>query len=209
LASDVIGHIDESRIGYKQSRGDPDVYLRKRTRPNDQDYYEILLVFVDDILCISHAPEDFMKQLAKVYDLRGPVKEPKIYLGSNISKRNLPDGTLAWAMSSDTYVKNMLNTVKALLLDKGRELRTTQRRGRTPLPANYKPELDVTRELDTTEISEYLQLIGMLRWALNLAGSILLLRLPSCHSILHLHVKDIWKHFIAYLHISHWFRQGK
>jgi hypothetical protein len=155
-------------FGYKQSRGDPDVYLRKRTRPNDQNYYEIVLVFVDDILCISHAPEDFMKQLAKIYDLRGPVEEPKIYLGSNISKKHLPDGTIAWSMSSDTYVKNMLNTVKALLQDKGRELRTTQRRGRTPLPANYKPELDVTRELDTAEISEYLQLIGMLRWAVEL-----------------------------------------
>jgi hypothetical protein len=82
-----------------------------------------------------------MKQLAKVYELRGPVEEPKIYLGSNISKRKLPDSTLAWVMSSDIYVRNMLNTVKALLLNKGRELRTTQKCGRTPLPANYKPEL--------------------------------------------------------------------
>jgi hypothetical protein len=164
-------------FGYKQSRGDPDVYLRKRTRPNDQEYNEIVLVFVDDILCISHAPQDFMKQLAIVYDLRGPAEEPKIYLGSNISKSHLPDGTLAWTMLSDTYVKNMLNTVKALLLDKGKELRTTQRRDRTPLPANYKPELDVTRELDTTEISKYLQLIGMLRWAVELVPS----SMTNCH----------------------------
>lgn len=38
----------------------------------------------------------------------------------------------------------------------------------THLPGNYKPELDVTRELDTSEISEYLQFIGMLHWAVEL-----------------------------------------
>jgi hypothetical protein len=155
-------------FGYRQSRGDPDVYLRRRTRPKDQDYYEMVLVFVDDILCISHEPKEFMDRLGKVYDLRESVGEPKLYLGSNISKEQLPTGTMAWAMSSDSYVKNMLSTVKEILKEKGRELRTTQRRGRTPLPANYKPELDISRELDTVEISEYLQLIGMLRWAVEL-----------------------------------------
>jgi hypothetical protein len=83
-------------------------------------------------------------------------------------ERAYGDGTVAWAMSSDTYVKNMLDNVKEILREKGKELRTTKRRGRTPLPTTYKPELDVTRELDTTEISEYLQLIGMLRWAVEL-----------------------------------------
>jgi hypothetical protein len=113
-------------FGYRQSRGDPDVYLRRRTRPNDQDYYEIVLVFVDDILCISHDPKGFMERIGKVYDLRGSVEEPKIYLGSNISKEQLSNGSTAWAMSSDTYVKNMLNTVKEILKENGRELRTTQ-----------------------------------------------------------------------------------
>jgi hypothetical protein len=113
-------------FGYRQSRGDPDVYLRCQTRPNNQDYYEIILVFIDDILCISHDPKKFMECIGKVYDLRGSVEEPKIYLGSNISEEQLPNGSTAWVMSSDTYVKNMLNTVKAILKVKGRELRMTQ-----------------------------------------------------------------------------------
>jgi hypothetical protein len=91
-----------------------------------------------------------------------------IYLGANVSKYQLPDGKMAWAMASNTYVRNMLNTVKELLKEKGKELRTTQRRGRTPLPVTYKPDLDVTMELEAAEISEYLQLIGMLRWAVEL-----------------------------------------
>jgi hypothetical protein len=164
MLSDTLVH----QFGYPQSRGDPDVYLRRRSRLHDSDYYELVLVFVNDILRISHDFKEFMDQIGKVYDLRGSVEEPKIYLGSNIPQSQLHGGTLALDMSSDTYVKNMLNTVKELLKEKGRELRTTQRCGRTPLPANYKPELDVSRELEIHEISEYLQLIGMLRWAVEL-----------------------------------------
>jgi hypothetical protein len=66
-------------FGYRQSRGDPDVYLKRRSRPNGSDYYEMILVFVDDILCISHDPKSFMDRLGKIYELRGTVKEPLIY----------------------------------------------------------------------------------------------------------------------------------
>jgi hypothetical protein len=57
-------------------------------------------------------------------------------------------------MSSATYVKNALANVK--------------RRGQTPLPTNYKPELDQSQELSSTFISRYLQLNGILRWAVEL-----------------------------------------
>jgi hypothetical protein len=55
-----------------------------------------------------------------------------------------------------------------LLREDGKELRTTQRRGRTPLPVAYKPELELSKELDGEMISRYLQLIGILRWAVEL-----------------------------------------
>jgi hypothetical protein len=63
-------------FGYFPSRGDPDVYMKRRSRPNGSDYYEMVLVFVDDILCISHIPKEFMDKIAKIYDLRSSVKEP-------------------------------------------------------------------------------------------------------------------------------------
>jgi Reverse transcriptase (RNA-dependent DNA polymerase) len=40
-------------IGYVPSKGDPDVYLQPAVRPNGAQYYEMLLVYVDDILHIT------------------------------------------------------------------------------------------------------------------------------------------------------------
>jgi hypothetical protein len=71
-------------------------------------------------------------------------------------------------MSSETYVRNAIANVKELLREDGRELRTTRRRGTTPLPISYKPELDQTAELPPAMLSRYLQLIGILRWAIEL-----------------------------------------
>jgi hypothetical protein len=155
-------------FGYIQSRGDPDVYLKRRSRPQAGDYYEMILVFVDDILCISHDPQEFMTKIATVYDLRGSTAEPNIYLGANIVKHQLPNGTTCWGMSSTTYIKNAIANIRELLKEDGRELRTSKRRGRTPLPVAYKPELEQSNELPPAMISRYLQLIGILRWAVEL-----------------------------------------
>jgi hypothetical protein len=155
-------------FGYFQSRVDPDVYMKRRSKPNAGDYYEMILVFVDDILCISHAPTDFMERIGKVYDLRDSAREPDVYLGANIYKHQTPNGNICWAMSSNTYIKNALETVKELLREEGKVLRTTKRRGRTALPVMYKPELDQSQELSSPMVSRYLQLIGILRWAVEL-----------------------------------------
>jgi hypothetical protein len=39
---------------------------------------------------------------------------------------------------------------------------------KTPLPSNYHPELDVSDELDNDLASRYSQLIGILRWMVEL-----------------------------------------
>jgi hypothetical protein len=62
--------LTSTEFGYTQSRGDPDVYCKRRSRPGGNDYYEMILVFVDDILCISHKPQEFIDKTGLVYDLR-------------------------------------------------------------------------------------------------------------------------------------------
>jgi hypothetical protein len=160
--------ITSREFGYNRSRGDPDLYIKRRSRPHAGDYYEMILVFVDDILCISHEPQEFMTKLATIYDLRGSTAEPTLYLGANIMKQQLPNGTTCWAMSSATYVKNAISNIRELLAEEGKELRTSKCRGRTPLPVAYKPELEQSNELPAAMISRYLQLIGILRWAVEL-----------------------------------------
>jgi hypothetical protein len=46
-----------------------------------------LLVYVDDILLISHATKPTMDAIAKLYRLKGDsIGEPERYLGANIEK---------------------------------------------------------------------------------------------------------------------------
>ena len=49
----------------------------------------------------------------------------------------------------------------------GLELRSPAKT-KNPFPTNYRPEIDVTEELGPDLLSRYLQLIGMLRWAVEL-----------------------------------------
>ena len=63
------------------------------TKPDGMDYYELLLVYMDDILLVSHDPKSTLDHLGKIYALkeRG-LGKPDIYLGSQIYKHHLLDG---------------------------------------------------------------------------------------------------------------------
>ena len=50
-------------LNYRPSKADPDVYMRPAVKENGFEYYEYVLTYVDDVLCISHDP---MSTIAKV-----------------------------------------------------------------------------------------------------------------------------------------------
>jgi len=158
-------------LGFTPTRVDPDVYIRKNVKLNGNPYYEYLLVYVDDVLVISHAPEEIMKGIGKEFEIKnneyGP---PKIYLGAGISKYTLSSGKECWSMDSKQYIRAAVETVQRLLEEDGRELKTSKRTGGThgALPVNYQPELDATAECDAEHASRYRQIIGILRWAIEL-----------------------------------------
>ena len=47
---------DEMR--FKSSRTDHDVWLRQATKPDNEQYYEYILEYVDDILTISYKAQE-------------------------------------------------------------------------------------------------------------------------------------------------------
>lgn len=109
-----------------------------------------------------------MNELGKLYELQPEsVHEPNIYLGADMEKVQLPSGKTEWAMGSKTYVKNAVKVVESLIAEDDPEakLKTT---AKNPFPSGYKPELDVTTELNDELGSRFLQLIGILRWAIEL-----------------------------------------
>ena len=82
-------------------------------------------------------------------------------------KIQLSDGHKVWATSLRDYVKNAIAVVKCLLDEDG-EGYLLKNKVKNPFPSNYRLELDVTDELSTTLASWYMQLIGILRWAIEL-----------------------------------------
>lgn len=71
-------------IDFKPSYADPDVWMRPATKSAGFQYYEYILVYVDDILVISAAPSSIMKTIQKAYRLKEEPSPPKSYLGATI-----------------------------------------------------------------------------------------------------------------------------
>ena len=146
---------------------DPDVWRRRNAEPNGAEYYKLLLVYVDDILLMSHDPKSTLTRLGKIYPLKErSLGKPELYLRAQIYEHHLPDGRKAWGMSNEKYVKSAVSTVEDLLKEDGDgyHLKTT---AREPVPHSYKPELDITSELGPQLTSRYRQLIGILCWAVK------------------------------------------
>ena len=136
--------------GFMSCKGDPDVWMRPQVKPNGDKYWEYCLVYVDDVLCVSHAPQLVMDYLASKYTLKeGSVKEPDAYLGSEIRKWTIDDSDeptkTRWAMSSNLYVKRAVTEVERELSEVDQRLIT---KVTTPMSQGYRPEIDVTLELD-------------------------------------------------------------
>ena len=50
-------------IGFQSSPADPDVWLRPAAKFNGEEYYEWVLMYVDDILAISMYPTAILKSM--------------------------------------------------------------------------------------------------------------------------------------------------
>ena len=158
-------------LGYISSKADPDVWMKPETKPDGMEYYAYVLVYVDDLLHLHHDPNLFMDQLEHTYRLKeNSVGEPDRYLGANIDRVQLKDGRIVWSMTSKDYVINAIRNLEDMLEKEGASPLKVfgKKAGERPFPSNYRPELDVSPMLDDQLQSRYLQLIGILRWSIEL-----------------------------------------
>jgi hypothetical protein len=65
------------------------------------------------------------------------------------------------------YVKNSLLVVERLLSEDG-ERYVLKSEVENPFPTGYKPEIDITEELESELAFRYMQLIGILCWAVEI-----------------------------------------
>ncbi|CAJ1929451.1 unnamed protein product [Cylindrotheca closterium] len=99
-------HLAETleELGFWSSTADPDVWMRAAVKPDGEKYYEYILCYDDDILCMSMKAKEVMKGIGRVFKFKkGKIEPPESYLGASLRKKYL-DGVDMWTMSSYDYV---------------------------------------------------------------------------------------------------------
>ena len=156
------------QLGFQSSRADQDVWFCKAIDEQGNAYYEYVLVYTDDLLCLSKKVKELMTSIEHHYMVKpNSIGLPERYLGAMIRNYRFPDDPAKehWFMSSEQYVKEAVQNVKQWLADRNGSLKT---KATSVLPSGYKPELDVSEYCEEEDFEFFQQQIGVLRWAVEL-----------------------------------------
>ena len=156
-----------SHLKYTSCSADPDVWLRPAVNNDGSTYYEYLLLYVDDVLAISKNPNKCLEEINQYFPLKpGSIGDPKFYLGTKISKVRLPNQVVAWAFSSSKYIKSSVENLEKIL--KQRNLKLSSKKMDAPISNGYRPEMDISDELNDEDSQLFQSLIGILRWTVEI-----------------------------------------
>ncbi len=64
-------------LGFFSCLADPDVWMHKAKKPDGTEYYEYILVYIDDVLVLSHQGKLIMESLECYYRLKDGFAKPK------------------------------------------------------------------------------------------------------------------------------------
>jgi hypothetical protein len=74
------------------------------------------LIYVDEILCVHHDPDIPLVKLDEYFKMKeDSIQVPTFYLGAKLRKTVLPNGVVAWGMSSRKYVQSDVQNVQDYL----------------------------------------------------------------------------------------------
>lgn len=140
-------------MGFFPSKAENDIWMRVQN-----NIYEYIAVYVDDIAIAAKDPESIIECLKNVHllQLKG-VGLMKFHLGCDFFKD--PDNTLCFGPKK--YIEKMLQNYEHLFKEKPKEYSS-------PLEKNDHPELDMSEYLNSTNIKIYQSLIGAIQWVVSL-----------------------------------------
>jgi Reverse transcriptase (RNA-dependent DNA polymerase) len=188
-------------LGYEPCRADPDLWMVPKTRDDGFEYYSYVLIYVDDILAVSHEAMNDLRRIDFYFRMKKEsIGDPDIYLGSKLRKVTMPNGVEAWMISPTKYIREAIKSVERHLeKEYGSKL---PKRVSGPLPTGYRPEMDITQGLEGDESSYYQSQIGVLRWMVELGRIDIITEVSSLASCLALprrgHLEALF-HIYAYL----------
>ena len=153
-------------MGFESCKADADLWFCPATCANGIEYYQYVLLYTDDALAIAEDAESILRnEIGKYFELKQEsIGPPKIYLGGHMKKVELKNGQHCLAFSTSQYVQAAVKNVEEYIAKHGWKLP----RANTPLRTTYRPELDLTNELDKIDSTYYQSLIDILRWVVEL-----------------------------------------
>ena len=91
-------------LGYTSTSADKDIWVNMDILLYGKEYYSMVLVYVDDILCIHKDTSVIIDALESIYVMKqrsmGPLDR---YLEANIENMKVQDGKVMWATHSRDY----------------------------------------------------------------------------------------------------------
>ena len=84
-------------LNFTSCPADPDVWMRPAKKSDGSEYYEYVLLYVDDTLVISENAEDVLRnEIGKYFEVKEKsIGPPKLYLGGHVRKVELDNGAKA------------------------------------------------------------------------------------------------------------------
>ena len=78
--------------------------MRACTKPGRTDFYEYIILYVEDVLCIINKPQEVINCIKKFFLMQpGSIEKPDIYIGAKVSKIVIPSGVVAWTLIASKY----------------------------------------------------------------------------------------------------------
>ncbi|KAI2505806.1 hypothetical protein MHU86_8668 [Fragilaria crotonensis] len=109
-------------LGFQSSLADPDVWLRAATKHDGEQYYEYVLMYVDDILAISCDAEAILKDIQSTFKFKNDkIEIPEFYLGAKLQEKSI-NNIKCWTVSSHDYVKAAIQNVQEAIKGTSRKL---------------------------------------------------------------------------------------
>ncbi|KAI2513326.1 Reverse transcriptase (RNA-dependent DNA polymerase) [Fragilaria crotonensis] len=104
-------------LGFQSSLADPDVRLRAATKYDGEQYYEYVLMYVDDILAISSDAAAILKDVQSTFKFKNDkIELPEFYLGAKLQEKSI-NNIKCWTVSSHNYVKAAIQNVQEAIKD--------------------------------------------------------------------------------------------
>ena len=186
-------------MNYRASLANPDVWKRKAAKPSGERYHKYVLCYVDDILVLLHHPIRSMDGIRDMFKLKGDRAEKSdMYLGAQVTEVQTDNGTKCWSLSSEKYLKASVNNVEATLRINNSKLPSNCP---APCTAGYHLAEDTSKELNADGTRLFQELIGVLRWAMEIGRLDILLEVSLLSSHLAMpragHLQEVY-HIFGY-----------